>query len=182
MNNMNAGTGMPKRSMVPVVPRPPMNPNTSGPTAQGHMDNFNADNGAVGANAMANPTANSGTTIGNALTQLYNTQPGEATLAGGQFPPGAPQVSGNRSLVGPSLQNSGGNAAADSVQRLGYANQPGMTPPSNGAAVNGNGNLGSVLQFLAPKAQKMHKLASQPQPPLNLGLTFPQSNQGGGLR
>lgn len=199
----NMGTGLPNKSMMP---RPPQNPNTAGPTAQGHLDNFNADNGAVGANAMATPTANSGTTLGDALTQLYNTQNSDQraygqvlnpTLSGGQFPPGAPVVSGTEQLIGPSLAASDGYATADAVQRLNYINAlPWNMPASiNGAAVNGPTTLmegpaqpggmpqaGALYSPPGVKNARAHMLNSQPQPPLNLGLNFPQSNLGGGLR
>ena len=199
----NAGTGLPNKSMMPS---PPMNPNTAGPTASGHVDNFNADNGAVGANSMATPTANSGTTVGNALTQLLGTQNRDntayPTLSGGQFPPGAPSVSGQpNEMPLPGYMNSGGEATADSIQQLNYINSLPWNMPASiaGASVNGPVNLaegpaqpgpqpqlGSILQGLysppGVKNAKAHVLNSQPQPPLNLSLAFPQSNLGGGLR
>lgn len=180
----SAPTGMPGKRRVIPVPQAPQNSNTSGPTPEGHLDNFNADNGAVGANAMANPTANSGTTFGNALTQLYGTQAGSPTLQGGNFPPGAPTVSGNQQFQGPSLQNSQGNAAADTVQRISYGNSINAPASSMGAAINNppqNQGFGDALMGLQ-SGKIGRKLAAQPQPPLNLALTFPQSNLGGGLR
>lgn len=197
------GTGLPNVSMMPLKPT---NANTSGPTPSGHLDNFNADNGAVGANAMATPSVNSGTTAGNALTQLYGTQDNtqraygnvmDPTLSGGQFPPGAPQVSGTENLLGPSIGNSSGNATADAVKRLDYINGlPWNTPNNMGASVNAPTQvmagpaqpstmpvLGSILQQLTnPQAAQSQKMRAAPQPPLNLSLTWPNGVGTGGLR
>lgn len=191
----NQGTGVPKVSMV----RDGM-ANTSGPSPA--PDIFRGDNAAVGANAAASSTANSGTSMGNALTQLYGTQNNtqraygqvfDPTLSGGQFPPGAPNVTGTENIIGPSIGNSNGNATADAVQRLNYINSLPWNMPASvaGAAVNGpqqilggtplQSGLGASLQGMT-NAKAPAKLNAQPQPPLNLSLTFPQSNLGGGLR
>lgn len=197
----NQGTGVPKLSMVKDGMA-----NTSGPSPA--PDIFRGDNGAVGANAAMSSTANSGTTLGNALNQLYNTEDRDQlaygrvlnpTLSGGQFPPGAPVVSGSTDLIGPSLQNSNGQASADAVQRLNYINGLPWNMPASiaGASINGpqqilgstpdQTGLGASLQgvYSPPgvrNARASNKLNQQPQPPLNLSLTFPQSNLGGGLR
>lgn len=185
-----AGTGVPNVSMMP---KKSLNPNTAGPTPQGHVDNFNADNGAVGANNVASPGANSGTSVGNALEQLYQTQPG--TLSGGQFPPGAPTVSGvPGQFMGPSLQNSGGAAASDAIQRMNYINGLPWNLPQ-GAAVNvptqlaegpaqpgGMPQMGAILQTLAQNAQLKQRMNQVPgQAPIT-PQAWPELNLAGGLR
>ena len=207
----NAGTGLPTPSMMQDGLA-----NTQGPSPA--PDVYRAINGAVGANAMANGTTNSGSSYGNALMQLLGTQNNDLasygqvqnpTLSGGQFPPGAPQVSGTEHLMGPSLMNSGGDASSDSIQRLDYLNGLpwSMPPSSSGAAVNGPPamaqgapqsmsegpaqpggmpQVGAILQQLysPPSVQnsKAYRPLNAPQPPLNLQAINPSQNLGGGLR
>lgn len=170
----NEGTGTPVQSMIASGTG-----NTSSPSPP--TDATNLTNGAVGANASSSSTANSGSGFGNALNQLYQTQPAQVqnpTLSGGQFPPGAPAVSGstNQASLGPSIGNSGGDATSDAIHRLDYINglpwnlpqQAGMAPGAAasvpGASVNG------------PVPQNVDAMSSMANGPAQPG-TMPQLGQ-----
>lgn len=181
----NQGTGVPQKALTFDGKG-----NTSNPS--GAHEPVYMTNGSTGSNNSASSTTDSGSSMGNALMQLYQTKEPIAfnevqnpTLSGGQFPPGAPSVSGTEKLIGPSLGNSQGNAASDSISRLNYA---ASFPSSTGASVNGLAEgpvqsggmpqLGSILQGISSPTKRLNQ---QPQPPYNLAQIWPNSVGNGGL-